>query len=35
MPLSLDVISSAEHSVKVGLADAFVLTSEIPGQHSR
>ncbi|XP_011602492.1 plexin domain-containing protein 1-like [Takifugu rubripes] len=31
MPLSLDVISSAEHSVKVGLSDAFVLmTSEIP-----
>lgn len=38
MPLSLDVISSAEHPVKVGLSDAFVITalsSEIPGQRSR
>lgn len=35
MPLSLDVISSAEHSVKVGLSDAFVITSssEIPGRR--
>ncbi|XP_040011359.1 plexin domain-containing protein 1-like isoform X2 [Xiphias gladius] len=27
IPLSLDVISSAEHPVKVGLSDAFVVTS--------
>ncbi|XP_016895693.1 plexin domain-containing protein 1-like isoform X2 [Cynoglossus semilaevis] len=27
VPLTLDVISSAEHSVKVGLSDAFMVTS--------
>ncbi|KAG7231598.1 hypothetical protein INR49_006670 [Caranx melampygus] len=30
VPLSLDVISSAEHPVKVGLSDAFMVTSPSP-----